>query len=435
MKLDSVQVKNLRCFKDSGEIELADLNVFIGPNNAGKSTLLGAIELLFRSSSTPDPLALAEHAAFASFSSVVRNNWGPSSPKPTSIEISAKWGFPESLIEHLKQETSIKPYSSLKVTYDCKKHPARADTMVARVEYRPTERKDSLVLEADADDPRLFFVSGWPKEQQYPVMFYGHTPMMRLRGGDKKKKRSAYEIAEFLEYMPLYRTSPFVIIRPMRPVPRTVYVLDDPLLTPDQRELVTELLRIFSHSEKQDERTKTRIIESFRLMGLADNIQVLPVSSKSRQVAEIRVASKSARSQVTIADVGFGVSQVLPLITSEASLSEGNLIAYQPEVHLHPFAQSRLGDIFINSIQRGNRVFVETHSIPLVLRLQTLIAKGEVAPDRVKVYCVECDGDSSRVRGIKFDEKGSPKIKWPSGFLDTNLLLAKELAESRLRNV
>ena len=139
------------------------------------------------------------------------------------------------------------------------------------------------------------------------------------------------------------------------------------------------------------------------------------------------------RQHVTIADAGFGLSQALPLVAYDARLENGFFIAYQPEVHLHPFAQSRLADIFAESIGRGNQVFVETHSPDLILRLQLKVASGDLQPSDVRVLCFENKGGRSRVSPVTFDAKGSPSMQWPAGFLDTSLGLAREIAEERVK--
>jgi predicted ATPase len=151
------------------------------------------------------------------------------------------------------------------------------------------------------------------------------------------------------------------------------------------------------------------------------------------KVFEIRVAPTTRRQRVTIADAGFGLSQALPLVAYDARLSRGFPIAYQPEVHLHPFAQSRLADILVESVERRNQVFVETHSPDLVLRLQLKVARGEMAPGDLRVFCLESKRGRSSLKAIDFDDKGAPAIPWPAGFLDTSLLVARDLAAERTK--
>lgn len=167
-------------------------------------------------------------------------------------------------------------------------------------------------------------------------------------------------------------------------------------------------------------------------MELARHIEVTSPMSRARSVVQVRVSTASRRQGGTLADVGFGLSQVLPLVAREASLDSGYLVSYQPEVHLHPFAQSRLADLFVRSVERGNLVFVETHSEYLVLRVQYLVAEGKIPANAVRVFCVEPKRDRSAVRPMAFDECGRPLTRWPDGFLDTAMKLAKEIVEKRV---
>src|SRR5690606_4963138 len=134
---------------------------------------------------------------------------------------------------------------------------------------------------------------------------------------------------------------------------------------------------------------------------------------------------------VTIADAGFGLSQVLPLIVYDARWTNGSIIAYQPELHLHPRAQSRLADMFVESVKRGNQAFVESRRADLILRLQTSMAQELIAPEDVSVFCLENKTGAATVRRIKFDKLGSPEGAWPVGFLDSTINLARELNSAR----
>ena len=83
--------------------------------------------------------------------------------------------------------------------------------------------------------------------------------------------------------------------------------------------------------------------------------------------------------QVSINDVGFGVTQVLPIVV-EAVLAKDKLITIeQPELHVHPKLQSNLADLFIWSSIAGNNTFlVETHSEHIILRLQKYQRSGQL---------------------------------------------------------
>jgi hypothetical protein len=410
--LHSIRLRNYRSFADTGAIHLGKLNIFIGPNNAGKTSLVNAVELFLRSLRTgprQDPLVFEEMPSFASFDSVLRRHWSPKEQRPTEIALTYAWSVGEE-----------KPATC---EFICRGHPQDNNSYVARADYSVDDKHVQAVRKTvspgrhryEIDDgsrkfleDRMFFTGAIP----FPTQHASPTLKTVL---DRARSRIRLEV-----------------INPYRPVPRSYYVLDDPSLTQADRELLSFLVRIWSSEEVASRQVQRRLISTLESLGLARQFEVKQISKRlGPKVVEIRVAPTIRRHKVTIADAGFGLSQALPLAAFDARLSRGYLIAYQPEVHLHPFAQSRLADVFARSLGRQNQVFVETHSPDMILRLQAQIAKGDLQPEDVRVLCVENIKGKSQVRAVELDSGGSPKIPWPSGFLDTSLSLARELASER----
>src|SRR5207237_300497 len=90
---------------------------------------------------------------------------------------------------------------------------------------------------------------------------------------------------------------------------------------------------------------------------------------------------------VSMADVGFGVSQILPVLVALLVASPGQLVYLeQPEIHLHPRAQVALAQILVDASLRGVRVVAETHSNLLLLGIQTLVAQGKIPNELVKLH-------------------------------------------------
>ncbi|WP_410811158.1 AAA family ATPase [Micromonospora sp. 067-2] len=94
-----------------------------------------------------------------------------------------------------------------------------------------------------------------------------------------------------------------------------------------------------------------------------------------------------ARDLVNIADVGFGVSQTLPVILALLAARPGQMVYLeQPEIHLHPRAQARFANLVTRALRRGVRVVLETHSSLFVRAIQTAIARGQIEPDDVALH-------------------------------------------------
>jgi predicted ATPase len=145
-------------------------------------------------------------------------------------------------------------------------------------------------------------------------------------------------------------------------------------------------------------------------------------------------------------DLGYGISTLLPIIAAVSS-EKGKLISIeQPELHLHPAMQAKLGDLFIESAMRKwdpydedgqpNRFLVETHSEHLVLRILRRIRETTeesmdewpddlkyacpdgISPDDVAVLYVEPGEDGATVKELRIDDYGEFRDKWPGGFFE-----------------
>jgi hypothetical protein len=122
---------------------------------------------------------------------------------------------------------------------------------------------------------------------------------------------------------------------------------------------------------------------------------------------------------VNIADVGFGVSQVLPVLVSLLVAEPGQLVYLeQPELHLHPRAQQALASVLAEAANRGVQVVAETHSSALLLAVQTLVAEGKLSPDKVKLHWFQRDSrGATKVTSGELDQLGAYG-DWPEDFSD-----------------
>lgn len=149
----------------------------------------------------------------------------------------------------------------------------------------------------------------------------------------------------------------------------------------------------------------------------------------------IRLVDKVTEIDVSLLDVGFGISQILPVIVQSLA-SRGKTIAIeQPEIHLHPRLQAELADVFIESAlgEAQNTFIIETHSENLLLRIMRRMretAKGElpsgypsVTPDQICVLYVDVNskGDSGFIQELPLNSRGELIKAWPRGFFEENL--------------
>ena len=142
-------------------------------------------------------------------------------------------------------------------------------------------------------------------------------------------------------------------------------------------------------------------------------------TSELSDVFAIRLIDKYTKVNVSLLDVGFGISQILPVIIKSVSSENETIIIEQPEIHIHPRLQAQLGSLLAESVKSfGNRFIIETHSEHLLLRLQKLIRNGELSHKDVALVYVDRDIDGSRCLKIRLDCDGDFMDKWPNGFFD-----------------
>jgi hypothetical protein len=164
-----------------------------------------------------------------------------------------------------------------------------------------------------------------------------------------------------------------------------------------------------------------RLGKHLKLLGLTGHVTATRVDDTRVEVRVGRLPpttrGKSSGDTVNIADVGFGVSQTLPVLVALLAAMEGQiLLIEQPELHLHPKAQVALADPIIESAQRGVRVIIETHSSLLVSAIQAAIAEGRIAPARVSLNWFTRDTmGQTHVSEARIADDGSYG-DWPEDF-------------------
>ena len=176
-------------------------------------------------------------------------------------------------------------------------------------------------------------------------------------------------------------------------------------------------------------------------LGLTWKVTAKPVNDTQveLQVGRLTHAARGgARDLVNIADVGFGVSQTLPVIVALLAAQPGQLVYLeQPEIHLHPRAQAALAWVLAEAANRGVRVVAETHSSLLLQAVQFLVAEGAIPVEKVILHWFKRrDSDGiTEVTSATLDEAGAYG-DWPEDFADVSLEAQGrylDAAESRLR--
>ena len=185
--------------------------------------------------------------------------------------------------------------------------------------------------------------------------------------------------------------------------------------------------------KQRGSKKKKFIIENvqkfFKLSQISDEIRIHKLSDRH---FEIVLSKYKARSEDNIADVGYGCSQILPILIAGYNIKEKNiLIVEEPEIHLHPKAQAELGTFFYELSEREIQTIIETHSEHLLLRLQAYIADPSynLKPDDLRIYYVYMEKGKRRIVHLELDDNGLFKTEWPEGFFPERYFEARKIAQ------
>ncbi len=154
-----------------------------------------------------------------------------------------------------------------------------------------------------------------------------------------------------------------------------------------------------------------------RSMGLLYDLRVSEIK-KGSNLWQVWIKTSKNGSEVLLPDAGFGVSQVLPVVTLLYFAPEGSTVVLeQPEIHLHPLAQAELADLIVaTAMHRNVQIIYESHSENFLLRLQRRIAEEVLPSENVKLYFCETSNDGSNLMELQLDTLGNI-TNWPWHFM------------------
>ncbi len=216
-------------------------------------------------------------------------------------------------------------------------------------------------------------------------------------------------------------------VTPLRATPKRYYFLDkaniNTILDTFDGNSLTEIL-------KEDETVKRKVNKWLETFGLAVNVDTL-----QDVIHKLKIHQYSL--DLDIIDVGFGISQILPVIVQGFLSFENSLtMIEQPETHLHPKMQADLADLFIDIVEGTPQtkmfrkptsnpqkyLLIETHSEYLLRRLRRRISEGKILAKDVAVYFIEPpknDNSSAEINEKEVNETGF--FDYPKDFMDSEL--------------
>ena len=177
------------------------------------------------------------------------------------------------------------------------------------------------------------------------------------------------------------------------------------------------MMRLARTDEKRWRPLHGSLSEFGRESGMFSDIQVRRLGKQMSDPFQLQVKARSG-TPANIMDVGYGVSQSLPILVDIHSHRNSLFLLQQPEVHLHPRAQAELATVFAQSVRKNRNSFlIETHSDHIVDRVRILVRQGKIPADDVSVLFFEPTGNAVQIHNIELDTYGNLK-NTPPGYRD-----------------
>lgn len=275
---------------------------------------------------------------------------------------------------------------------------------------------------------------------------------MNFFARDKEAFFSEYLDYEFtVEYLKKLWSS-FRYIGPLREAPKRFYLFDDPrgidigingentalVLALEQENKIPQYHRCIYQGKQIKEfelRDSDGMLEAVNwwLLECMKLPEIKSVVGWRGTINQVQLNSSGV--EVSLPDVGFGVSQILPILVECLRVKEGEtIILEQPEIHLHPSLQSKLADFFICMAKSGKNLVIETHSEHLINRLCLRVAQAESTEIQSLLNPLFVSFDeaekTSVLKKIIINEYGEIE-NWPVGFFDEDD--SRELMEATLK--
>ena len=430
--LTHIRAKNFKSWADSGQVVLAPLTGFFGTNSSGKSSLLQMLLLLKQSIDSEEVLFFGDESSLVnlgSFGDVIHAHdtdktltleYGCQPQEPVTLKVFGaksddEWGDLPVSIHQFTLNTSIRG--------------ERNDSRLENLRYGLDSRdlpeirweNDSLYKNLRGEqqvtaDVRIRNCYGSPDLNSSDVV------LRELASAFEKQLRNVYYLSPTrVEAQRRYRWE--------GEHPEGIGQWGDETI---DALLSARIDFLTTRGENGTIPIEERISAWLREMDLASSFSLKRAGPRSGKNYELRVQQSPPSPAVTLVDMGYGLSQFLPVLVLCYYAPEGStLILEQPGMHLHPKVQSQLADLLIEVVtERNLQVLVESHSEHLLNRLQRRIAEEQISVDKTALYFCRNNSGVSACERLEVDEFGNI-ANWPENFFGNEMgdLLAMAQAQ------
>lgn len=403
--MNSVIVEHLRCFHERQRGVLRPVTVLVGENSSGKSTFLGLVRLAWtiatlRWSQTRDIDFNADPFAFGSYDQMATFRGGRGGLARTIVIGS----------EFRSAGIVTGPLATIEASFsDLRGQPALCEWTLRKAGYQATltPRDERLLLKTPKGDLELRGPSLVLWAALRASTLERLSALEVSRNGDLRADEYVALSALATSIPKAFGPEPYAFA-PIRTKPQRTY---DPITDearPEGSHVPVVLARMAGGEPGAWSALRKGLDEFGRESGLFDVVDVRRMGRKDSDPFQIRI--KVTGPAFNLVDVGYGVSQVLPiLVDCSRDKRARTFLLQQPEVHLHPRAQAALGSWLAALAKAQNKRFViETHSDHLVDRLRMDVRDHKyLKPTDVSILYFERRRGATHIRHLELDERGN----------------------------
>jgi predicted ATPase len=436
MALTSLRLTGFKCFADSGDVRVAPLTVVVGRNSSGKSSLIQSLLLLKQTIESP---AYGNTINFkgpyyeaGGYKEVVHHH-------NTAQSMTIEFGFrflpitpADAYLHLLKGSPSDDPSCEIGVVRlkisPIESYSAQIKEIEIHVEggpdfsldyVQPPDKTPGKWLIKSPQTPRFVGVSGLSPfgSSMFPTIWAERQ--VQNQESHVPESGDAFVGNLFLGNLDVILRN-IRLMGPFRDRPKRRYEFSGGDFS-DLGLAGENTIDALIADTKNNKNTHSAIVKWLKEAKLATGFSLVP----STDPGSYQVQFKIGPTEANFADVGFGLSQVLPvLVQGLRTPKHAMFICQQPELHLHPDGAVALADFFVSLVNQDKQVFVETHSEHLLLGIRRILAEEKnkekplITKDQVSLlYVDDSKPGESTVRPLELDEDMNV-VNWPEGFMD-----------------
>ena len=420
--MDEITLRDFRCFHGEQTARLAPLTLVVGENSTGKTSFMAMIRALWEiwyNHSVPD--FKEEPYDLGSFAEIAHHRGGRGG-RADSFEAGFHVGK--------TQGSNREPYSFNVVFGQLGTAPmpvirrASSQSVSLQVEQVNGSVKFTATTANSSweDDIEAPWRGSSDETSLVPMYLFGMT---RRRGEHREDEDQPSEedwnaIRGLLDFSFRRREMRPFASAPVRSRPRRTYDPARPARDPEGDYVPMYLAHLFRHQNKREWNALKGKLEAFgNAAGLFDELSIKSLGVRESEPFQVQVRKLGKRLKGpwrNLIDVGYGVSQVLPLITELLrNDAPSTFLLQQPEVHLHPSAQAALGTLFCE-VAKDHQLIVETHSDHLINRVLMDVRDrvGPLRPEDISILYFERQELEVRIYSLRLDQDGNVMQAPPS---------------------